>query len=62
MKPLDPKVGGPDDVNMLYAKEEILADFENYEIINLTEEEILLEEGKYHVGKGSVIRFVGRKK
>ncbi|MEO6720200.1 MAG: class I SAM-dependent methyltransferase [Ferruginibacter sp.] len=61
-KMLDPKVGGPDDINMLYAKEEIIADFKSYEILLLAEEEILLNEGKYHNGKGAVIRFVGRKK
>lgn len=58
---LNPKVGGPKEIEMLYAKAEILADFANYEILMLEEEEILLEEGKYHIGKGSVIRFVGRK-
>lgn len=57
----NPKVGGPKDVAMLYSKEEILADFQNYEILILVEEEIMLEEGKFHNGKGSVIRFVGRK-
>jgi SAM-dependent methyltransferase len=61
-KKLNSQVGGPDDINMLYSKEEILADFENYEVLMLEEEEILLNEGKYHIGKGSVIRFVGRKK
>ena len=58
----DPKVGGPDDIDMLYDTAEIMADFGNYEILCLEEKEILLEEGKYHMGKGSVIRFVGRKK
>jgi SAM-dependent methyltransferase len=58
---LNPKVGGPRDINMLYSKEEILADFQNYEILLLKEEEIDLNEGKFHVGKGSVIRFIGRK-
>lgn len=58
---LNPRVGGPKEIEMLYAKVEILADFANYEILMLKEEEILLEEGKYHIGKGSVIRFVGRK-
>lgn len=58
---LNPKVGGPKDINMLYSKAEIIADFENYEVLMLEEEEILLNEGKYHIGKGSVIRFVGRK-
>jgi SAM-dependent methyltransferase len=58
---LNPEVGGPKDINMLYATAEIIADFENYEVLLLAEEEILLQEGKYHIGKGSVIRFVGRK-
>lgn len=58
---LDPKVGGPKDIDMLYSKEEIISDFENYEVLLLEEEEILLNEGKYHNGKGSVIRFIGRK-
>lgn len=59
---IDPKVGGPKDFNMLFSTLEIAADFENYEILLLEEKEITLEEGKYHIGKGSVIRFVGRKK
>ena len=58
---LDPKIGGPKDINMLYSESEILADFEHYEVLKLAEEEILLNEGKYHIGKGSVIRFAGRK-
>lgn len=58
---LDPKIGGPKDINMLYSESEILADFEHYEVLKLAEEEILLNEGKYHIGKGSVIRFTGRK-
>ena len=58
---LNPKVGGPRDIRMLYSKAEITADFENYEVLMLEEEEILLNEGRYHIGKGSVIRFVGRK-
>lgn len=61
-KKADPKVGGPADINMLYSKDEIMADFKSYEILKLEEEEVLLNEGKYHIGKGSVIRFVGRKK
>lgn len=58
---LDPKVGGPRDIDMLYSIEEITADFSNYEMLMLAEEEILLNEGKYHIGRGTVIRFVGRK-
>jgi SAM-dependent methyltransferase len=58
---LDPKVGGPRDIDMLYSIEEIKADFANYEMLMLAEEEIFLNEGKYHIGKGAVIRFAGRK-
>jgi SAM-dependent methyltransferase len=61
-KKLNPKVGGPEDIDMLYSKAEIMVDFDNYEVLMLEEEEIVLNEGKYHIGKGSVIRFVGRKK
>ncbi|PYF77097.1 class I SAM-dependent methyltransferase [Pedobacter nutrimenti] len=57
----NPKVGGPTDAHMLYSCSEIEADFENFEILLLKEEEVLLKEGKYHIGMGSVIRFIGRK-
>jgi SAM-dependent methyltransferase len=56
------KVGGPKDIESLFSIEEIKADFPNYEIITLEEKEIELQEGLYHNGLGSVIRFVGRKK
>ena len=56
------KVGGPRDLASLFSMEEIRADFNNYEIIELKEEEIVLNEGLYHNGVGSVIRFTGRKK
>jgi len=61
-KKIDPKVGGPDDIDILYSIEEIQTDFPNYVPLLLAEEDIFLEEGDYHIGKGSVIRFVGRKK
>lgn len=56
------KVGGPKDIESLFSIEEIEADFNNYEIIELKETVIHLNEGIYHNGEGSVIRFVGRKK
>lgn len=58
----NPEVGGPKDIHMLFSIEEIKADFENFDVIELNEMEITLNEGLYHNGKGSVIRFVGRKK
>lgn len=56
------KVGGPKDLNSLFSVDEIRADFENYEILELVEVEVELNEGLYHNGTGSVIRFVGQKK
>jgi len=56
------KVGGPKDVESLFSIEEIKSDFPNYEFIELAEKVIELNEGLYHNGTGSVIRFLGRKK
>ena len=57
----NPAVGGPKDLDTLFSVEEIKADFSNYEIIELSETEVELNEGKFHIGLGSVIRFIGRK-
>jgi len=56
------KVGGPKDIAMLFSKAEILSDFANYTFRELEETEIELNEGLYHNGQGSVIRFVAQKK
>lgn len=56
------KVGGPKDIAMLFSIDELKSDFANYEIIELIEKEIELSEGLFHNGRGSVIRFFGRKK
>jgi hypothetical protein len=58
----NPAVGGPRDIPSLFSIDEVKSDFANYEIIELVEKEIELSEGLFHNGKGSVIRFVGRKK
>jgi cyclopropane fatty-acyl-phospholipid synthase-like methyltransferase len=58
----NPKVGGPKDIDMLYSTEEIQSDFPNYEVLILEEVETELSEGQFHVGLGSVLRFVGRKR
>ena len=58
----DEKMGGPKDIAMLFSIDELKSDFDNYEIIELAEKEIELNEGLFHNGTGSVIRFVGRKK
>lgn len=59
---LNGKVGGPKDVASLFSIEELKSDFANYEVKELEEKEIELNEGLFHNGKGSVIRFAGRKK
>jgi SAM-dependent methyltransferase len=56
------QVGGPKEFDMLFSIEEIKADFPDYEILELEEKEIELNEGQFHNGTGSVIRFTGRKK
>ena len=58
---INDKVGGPKDIESLFSIEEIKADFPDYEIIELDEKEIELNEGLFHNGTGSVIRFIGRK-
>jgi cyclopropane fatty-acyl-phospholipid synthase-like methyltransferase len=56
------KVGGPNKLAMLFSTDELRAAFEGFEIITLEETAVELNEGLYHNGVGSVVRFVGRKK
>lgn len=56
------KVGGPRDIASLFSIDEIKSDFPNYDFDQLVEMEIELNEGTYHNGIGSVIRFVARKR
>lgn len=58
---LNPKVGGPKNIDMLFSIQQLTTDFEGYDIAILEEREIELSEGLYHNGRGSVIRFVGIK-
>lgn len=58
----DEKIGGPKDIESLFSIEEIRFDFPDYDFEELAEMEIELNEGLFHNGTGSVIRFVGRKK
>lgn len=58
----NPKVGGPANREMLYAKQEITDTFIDFEIIELEETLIELNEGNFHNGLASVIRFIGKKK
>jgi hypothetical protein len=58
---INPKVGGPKDIDQLFSIEEIKKDFQDFEIIELIETEVELSEGNFHIGLGSVIRFIGKK-
>lgn len=55
------KVGGPSDLSNLFSIEEIMADFAGYHFIRIEETVIELNEGLYHQGTGSVIRFLAQK-
>jgi len=57
----NPNIGGPKNIEMLFSLDQIKRDFSSFEIIKLEETEVDLQEGKFHNGKGIVIRFIGRK-
>lgn len=57
----NPKVGGPKKADFLFSTKSVINDFKNFEVLLLEEKEIELNEGEFHQGKGSVIRFIGRK-
>lgn len=59
---INEKVGGPRSLDLLFSIQELERDFEGFEILELKETVIELNEGTGHVGKGSVIRFLGKKK
>ena len=58
----NPKVGGPKNIDFLFSKEAIAVDFSDFDVLQLEEVEVHLEEGEFHQGLGSVVRFVGRKR
>ena len=58
----NPKVGGPKNIDMLFSLEEIQDDFNDFEFLECCGHAIELNEGLYHVGESSVVRFVARKK
>ncbi len=57
----NPSVGGPRDIELLYSIDDIRNDFPGFEPIQFAVETVHLHEGTYHVGKASVLRYVGRK-
>jgi ubiquinone/menaquinone biosynthesis C-methylase UbiE len=57
----NPQVGGPKSIGMLHSVEEIRNDFEGCTFLQLAEDKVILNEGKYHNGESSVIRVIGIK-
>lgn len=55
-------VGGPKDQSNLFSVEEIKQDFPDFSFKIIEERVIELNEGIYHQGTGSAIRFLGQKK
>lgn len=53
--------GGPKDGEMLFSLEEVKDEFPGVIFELLEKKKIVLNEGKYHQGEGSVIRFLGTK-
>jgi SAM-dependent methyltransferase len=53
--------GGPKDIDLLFSKEELQADFAGFDKVSITETEVELDEGPFHKGTAHVIRLVAVK-
>lgn len=53
-------IGGPPVPEMLFTLEDISREFKGLETLELEEVEVQLNEGKFHIGTGKVIRYIGR--
>ncbi|WP_321289811.1 class I SAM-dependent methyltransferase [uncultured Sunxiuqinia sp.] len=60
-KQINNNTGGPRDIGMLFSKEELQADFGNFSKLEITEQEVVLDEGPFHKGLANVIRLVATK-
>ena len=61
LRAANPSVGGPGNIEMLFSVEEVQAIFSDFTPLLLEEVTVDLNEGIYHQGRASVVRFVGRK-
>lgn len=59
---LDYPSGGPPVLDMLFSEEELKSDFSTVNINEIYEKIVYLNEGKYHVGDGAVVRLIAQKK
>ena len=53
--------GGPRDIDMLFSGKEMENDFGSLSKLDISEEEVILDEGTFHQGLASVIRVTGIK-
>ena len=53
--------GGPKSLELLFDEKTLLSDFAAFETKFLEKNEILLNEGPFHQGEASVVRFIGKK-
>jgi ubiquinone/menaquinone biosynthesis C-methylase UbiE len=53
--------GGPINIDLLFSKEDLMADFSGLDKLSIYEREIELQEGIFHKGIASVIRIIGEK-
>jgi len=57
----NPLVGGPNDMNMLFSIEELITDFNEFEVSNFKQSMVLLNEGHFHKAESSVISLIAKK-
>jgi hypothetical protein len=55
-------VGGPREESMLFDTNEAIEIFNGFELLLCEEQEVHLQEGKYHIGLGKVLRVVAKRK
>jgi SAM-dependent methyltransferase len=60
-KQLGKSSGGPKSLDMLFSEKELLSDFGELSMLEISEEAIVLAEGAFHQGPASVIRLFGQK-
>ena len=62
LREANPNIGGPRSLDMLFSTEQIQNDFSEFDILKLEQTLTELNEGKFHKGIASVIRFIGKRK
>jgi hypothetical protein len=58
---LNNNTGGPKSLEMLFDEKTLSSDFAHFETLLLEKQETVLNEGPFHQGTASVIRFLGKK-